>query len=292
MDYGEAKPRQRSKTERHLFHRSWRWRVSTGTFERKKDVEDTFSGDQSGVWISTISSTSSKRMGRSGSQSKISLCGELELRNRLFQENHARDCQEIEELRRICLRRNRSSKTSKNWWIVFASKEESYDSESSVDSNRKNENSKKNKNKKRQKSKKEKWKRGLQWVPPETDQIRKKGSKNNPEPWRSHSALQASYLLRRFRSSKTWKNRCIVESIVDSDSGITEQSKYLVRRQRFCTILNQGAALGRPTSLSPGTLPRCDSGLPRDTQNGMGTRGNVFERPLAQEGPSSTFSTL
>ena len=26
---------------------------------------------------------------------KISLCGELELRNRLFQEDHARDCQEI-----------------------------------------------------------------------------------------------------------------------------------------------------------------------------------------------------
>ena len=34
---------------------------------------------------------------------KISLYGELELRgNRLFQEDHARDCQEIEELRRIC----------------------------------------------------------------------------------------------------------------------------------------------------------------------------------------------
>ena len=33
---------------------------------------------------------------------KISLYGELELRNKLFQENHARDCQEIEELRRIC----------------------------------------------------------------------------------------------------------------------------------------------------------------------------------------------
>ena len=33
---------------------------------------------------------------------KISLYGVLELRNRLFQENHARDCQEIEELRRIC----------------------------------------------------------------------------------------------------------------------------------------------------------------------------------------------
>ena len=33
---------------------------------------------------------------------KISLYGELELRNRLFQENHARDCQEIEELKSIC----------------------------------------------------------------------------------------------------------------------------------------------------------------------------------------------
>ena len=33
---------------------------------------------------------------------KISLYGELELRNRLFQEDHARDCQESEELRRIC----------------------------------------------------------------------------------------------------------------------------------------------------------------------------------------------
>ena len=33
---------------------------------------------------------------------KISLYGELELRNRLYQEDHARDCQEIEELPRIC----------------------------------------------------------------------------------------------------------------------------------------------------------------------------------------------
>ena len=33
---------------------------------------------------------------------KISLYGELELRNMLFQEDHARDCQEIEVLRRIC----------------------------------------------------------------------------------------------------------------------------------------------------------------------------------------------
>ena len=33
---------------------------------------------------------------------KLSLYGESELRNRLFQNNHARDCQEIEELRSIC----------------------------------------------------------------------------------------------------------------------------------------------------------------------------------------------
>ena len=33
---------------------------------------------------------------------KIRLYGKLDLRNRLFQEDHARDCQEIEELRRIC----------------------------------------------------------------------------------------------------------------------------------------------------------------------------------------------
>ena len=33
---------------------------------------------------------------------KTNLCGELEMRNRLFRENQAKDCQEIEELRTIC----------------------------------------------------------------------------------------------------------------------------------------------------------------------------------------------
>ena len=40
------------------------------------------------------------------------------------------------------------------------------------------------------------------------------------------------------------------------------------------------------TIMSPRTLPRCDYGLPRDTQNGT---GNVFKRPPAQEGLSTTF---
>ena len=33
---------------------------------------------------------------------KIHLCGELGMRNRIFQESRARDCQEIKDLRRIC----------------------------------------------------------------------------------------------------------------------------------------------------------------------------------------------
>ena len=42
------------------------------------------------------------------------------------------------------------------------------------------------------------------------------------------------------------------------------------------------------TILSPRTLPRCDSGLPRDTLNGTGITENVLERPPAQEGPCPT----
>ena len=38
----------------------------------------------------------------SSKTNKISLYGELEIWNRLFRENEAKDCQEIEELRRIC----------------------------------------------------------------------------------------------------------------------------------------------------------------------------------------------
>ena len=41
------------------------------------------------------------------------------------------------------------------------------------------------------------------------------------------------------------------------------------------------------TILSSRTLPRCDSGLPRNTQNCTSTTGNFFERPPAQEGVSS-----
>ena len=42
------------------------------------------------------------------------------------------------------------------------------------------------------------------------------------------------------------------------------------------------------TILSPRTLPRCDFGLPTNTQNCNGFVGNVFERPSVQEGLSSS----
>ena len=35
-------------------------------------------------------------------EKEINLCGELERKNRLHQESHARSCQEIEELKRRC----------------------------------------------------------------------------------------------------------------------------------------------------------------------------------------------
>ena len=74
-----------------------------------------------------------KSMGRSVKETQISLCG---LRNRLGQEDHARDCQELGELTRICCEEiNWSSKTSQNWRIVYATTEESYDCESDDGSN-------------------------------------------------------------------------------------------------------------------------------------------------------------
>ena len=66
--------------------------------------------------------------------------------------------------------------------------------------------------------------------------------------------------------------------------------KFLVRCERIFTILNQGAALERPTFTV--TMPRYDSGLPRDTRNCTGIMGNVFERPPAQEGQSSTIFNI
>ena len=64
---------------------------------------------------------------------RISLCGELELRNGLFQENQAKDCQEIEEWRRICCEETYRARQARSD-EVSVQQEESYDSESIVES--------------------------------------------------------------------------------------------------------------------------------------------------------------
>ena len=45
---------------------------------------------------------------------KISLCEELEMRNRLFRENQAKDCQEIEDLTGICCEETDRARQNKN----------------------------------------------------------------------------------------------------------------------------------------------------------------------------------
>ena len=81
------------------------------------------------------------------------------------------------------------------------------------------------------------------------------------------------------------------ESIDGSHSGVKEQSKIPCLLQENFVILNQATHVPdqTPTILSSRTLPRCDSGLPRNTQKCPSIMGDVFGRPPAQEGLSSTI---
>ena len=94
----------------------------------------------------------------------------------------------------------------------------------------------------------------------------------------------------RARTSKNWwivyasgEERYDCDSIVDSDSGVAETSKFCMSDAREFHDPESGSSSGEThvpdqtsTFLSPRTLPRCDSGLPRDTQIGTGILGNVF----------------
>ena len=53
---------------------------------------------------------------------RIHLCSELEMRRHLHQESEARNCQEIEELKRRCCQEVNSSKTTKSWTNLTHSK--------------------------------------------------------------------------------------------------------------------------------------------------------------------------
>ena len=113
-------------------------------------------------------------------------------------------------------------------------------------------------------------------------------------------------MLRRNRANETSKKWIIIfattkesydrESDDGSNSGFTEQMNSLSDAREFCDP-ESGSSSGvthvhdqTPTIMSPRTMPRCDSGLPAwFTKLRTGITGNVFERPPAQEGQSSTI---
>ena len=133
---------------------------------------------------------------------------ELELRNWLFQEDHARDCQEIEELRRICV---------------------------------------------------------------EADQARQaRIEKLSLQHQRNLTAV--SQMTAQVRVLQKVNSLSDAREFHDPESG-----------SRATHVPDQTSKI-----LSSKTLPRCDSGLPRNTQNGTGTMGNVLELPSVQEGQPAT----
>ena len=172
-----------------------------------------FSRDQSRICFSAISATSSKSMGRSGSETdKISLYGELGLRNRPHQENHARYCQEIQELRIICCE--------------------------------------------------------------ETDRARQARVHELPMQ-QQRNPTTVSQLLTQIQEFLSKVNSLSdAGEFYDPESGSSAGATHVPSQPS--------------TFPSPRTLPRCDSGLPRNTKNCRGTSGNVSERPPVQEGLSST----
>ena len=134
------------------------------------------------------------------------------MRTRLFQEDHARDCQEIEELRRICCEKKDRARQAK------------------------------------------------------IDELSMQQERNPTTA--SHLMAQIRELQNKVNSLSDAREFYDLETA--SSSGATHVS-------------DQTSSI-----LSPRTLPHCDSGLPRDTQNGTDITGNVFEQPPVQEGLSST----
>ena len=144
---------------------------------------------------------------------KISLYGELELRNGLFQEDHARDCQEIEELRRTCFEDARRARQAR------------------------------------------------------IDELSMYQERNPTTE--SHLLTQIQELQNNVSSLSD------AREFYDPESGSSSGATHVPDRTS--------------TILSSRTLPRCDSGLPRNTLNGTSITGNVLERQLVQEGLPSTI---
>ena len=144
---------------------------------------------------------------------KISLYGELELRRRFFQKDHARDCPKNEELRRICCE--------------------------------------------------------------ETDRARQARIDELPLH-HERNLTTVSQLMTQIRELQNKVNSMSdAGEFYGPESGSSSGATH---------VPDQAS-----TILSPTTLPRCDFGLPRNTQNCTGIMRNVFERPHVQEGLSSTI---
>ena len=150
--------------------------------------------------------TPSKSMGRPGSErerDKISMFRELELRNRPFQENPARDCQEIEELRSICCEEANRARQARR------------------------------------------------------DELSMQQERN---------PTTVSQMMARIRELQNNVNSLSdARESYDPESGSSSGATHVPDQTS--------------TKMSSGTLPRCDSGLPRKIQTCTGIMGNVFERP-------------
>ena len=101
---GERMVQQRlAEAEAEVEARSWEKRNSDIAFQEiNQELESQrFQVHQASRWADQAQ------------RSKISLYGQLELRNRLCQQNHATDCQEIEDLRRICCEETDSARQAR-----------------------------------------------------------------------------------------------------------------------------------------------------------------------------------
>ena len=134
---------------------------------------------------------------------KISLYGELELRNGLFQENHARDCREIEELGRI----------------------------------------------------------GCEEIEPA-----RQGRSEELSMQKRRNPTTVSQMMAQIHDLQNKVNSFSdAREFYDPESGSSSGATHVPDQTS--------------TILSSRTLPRCDSGSPRKTQNFTSIMGNVFERP-------------
>ena len=150
-------------------------------------------------------------------ETKIKLvCGDLELRNRLFQEDHARDCQEIEELRRICSEETNQARQAR---------------------------------------------------------IEELSTKQQRNP-SAVSQMKAQIRDLQNRANSLSDARALYDPESGSSSGATH-------------VPDQTSMI-----LSSRTLPRCDSGLPRNTQNCTGIMGNVLNDHLIKKDYPLQSSTI